>query len=76
MAEKDKIEKVYGTRLYLGSSSGINYWLGMFYPGRSLDAESRRTATFVSGIFSRRPAYDRYRLQLFLYDCKIPSGRW
>ena len=76
MAEKrTKLKKSMGPGS-MGSSSGINYWLGMFYPGRSLDAESRRTATFVSGIFSRRPAYDRCRLQLFLYDCKIPSGRW
>lgn len=74
--KENKIKKVYGTRIYLGSSGRINYWMGMLYSGGTLDTESRRTATFVSGIFSRRPAYDRCRLQLFLYDCKIPSGRW
>lgn len=77
MAEKrTKLKKSMGPGSIWGSSGRINYWMGMLYSGGTLDTESRRTATFVSGIFSRRPAYDRCRLQLFLYDCKIPSGRW
>ena len=34
------------------------------------------TAPAVSGISGRRSFNDRGRLQLFLYDCKIPGSGW
>lgn len=77
MAEKrTKLKKSMGPGSIWAVAVGSIIGWGCFIQGGTLDTESRRTATFVSGIFSRRPAYDRCRLQLFLYDCKIPSGRW
>ena len=55
----------------LGSSSWFYYWLGMFYTGWSLDGTCGWNISFVPWISGRRTAYDRSRLQLFLYDCKI-----
>lgn len=49
---------------------------GMFYTGWSLDRTCRWTAPTVSGISGRRSFNDRGRLQLFLYDRKIPGSGW
>ena len=46
----------------------------MFYTGWSLDRTCRWTAPAVSGISGRRSFNDRGRLQLFLYDRKIPGS--
>ena len=64
------------TRIYLGSSGRINYWMGMLYSGRTLDTESRRPIAFVFGISGRRSAYDCSRIQLFIHDCQISCSRW
>lgn len=49
---------------------------GDVYTGWSLDRTCRWTAPTVSGISGRRSFNDRGRLQLFLYDRKIPGSGW
>ena len=71
---KEQIKKIHGTWFDLGSCSRFHHWMGMFYTGWSLDRTCRWTAPTVSGISGRRSFNDRGRIQLFLYDRKIPGS--
>lgn len=74
--KRTKLKKIHGTWFDLGSCSRFHHWMGMFYTGWSLDRTCRWTAPAVSGISGRRSFNDRGRLQLFLYDRKIPGSGW
>lgn len=74
--KRTKLKKSMGPGSIWAVGSRFHHWMGMFYTGWSLDRTCRWTAPTVSGISGRRSFNDRGRLQLFLYDRKIPGSGW
>mgnify|MGYP000293769699 CR=1 FL=1 len=74
--KRTKLKKSMGPGSIWAVAVGSIIGWGCFYTGWSLDRTCRWTAPAVSGISGRRSFNDRGRLQLFLYDRKIPGSGW